>query len=394
MRRFAPLLSAALAAAFLAVPAAAQTTKPKPPAPKPAATKPGADVPLPPPPSLSAPRAGQTPPTQTPSAPSPQPDLRPAPLPAPPVAGKPKQALRLAMPDVKVTGELPARQASLFESALLSEVRKLDGVSAIGMGEIRELLSYEYQRQMMGCSADENCLAEIGGALGVEYILVGTLGTIGDLFRLDLKLVEAKKARVRSRIGVTVEGKESKLVAAVQKAVRDLLNPLISTELTPPVVSAPPPPAKEKDEKAARATEKRDVPLPPPPVAAAQATRPGSATSSAGVSTSASSSRRTWAYVSGGAGLALLAGGAVFGLQAKSALDKEKKAATAGDLAAYDSNKSKAKSMSTLADVCFIGGAVGLGVGTWLFTTSKPAGVAFDLAPVPGGAVASISGGF
>jgi TolB-like protein len=308
-------------------------------------------------------------------------------------AGAPAKRLRIAVLDIRPLAT-DVQKAELLNEIALTEAASMGNFDVIGKSDINAVIGFEKQKQVMGCSEDSTCLAEIGGALGVEYILVGTLGTIGDLFRLDLKLVEAKKARVRSRIGVTVEGKESKLVAAVQKAVRDLLNPLISTELTPPVVSAPPPPAKEKDEKAARATEKRDVPLPPPPVAAAQATRPGSATSSAGVSTSASSSRRTWAYVSGGAGLALLAGGAVFGLQAKSALDKEKKAATAGDLAAYDSNKSKAKSMSTLADVCFIGGAVGLGVGTWLFTTSKPAGVAFDLAPVPGGAVASISGGF
>jgi len=222
MRRFAPLLTAALAAVSLAAPAAAQTTKPKQPAPKPAATKPG-DVPLPPPPSLSAPRAGQTPPTQVPSAPSPAPDLRPAPLPAPPVAGKPKQALRLAMPDVKVTGELPARQASLFESALLSEVRKLDGVSAIGMGEIREMLSFEYQRQMLGCAADEACLAEIGGALGTDEMVHSSIIVEGKTANLTLKRINMRTARVTGSHSkrLTRAGGEE-LLSAVGPAVQEL----------------------------------------------------------------------------------------------------------------------------------------------------------------------------
>jgi hypothetical protein len=61
----------------------------------------------------------------------------------------------------------------VLESSLLPEVRKLEGVSAIGMGEIREMLSVEYQRQMMGCQADEACLAEICGALGTDELVRG-----------------------------------------------------------------------------------------------------------------------------------------------------------------------------------------------------------------------------
>jgi hypothetical protein len=89
-----------------------------------------------------------------------------------------------------------------------------------------------------------------------------------------------------------------------------------------------------------------------------------------------------------------LLGGVVAGLQARSAYDKEKSASASGDLAAYDSNKSRTRSMSTVADVLFVGGAAGVGVGTWLFLTSRPAALALDVAPLPGGAVATLSGGF
>ena len=176
-------------------------------------------------------------------------------------------------------------------------------------------------------------------------------------------------------------------MAAIQKAVQDLIRPVIRD--VPSVAGSSPPPTKQP----AGADGKSEPKLAarPPPVAVPIAP----ARSAGGVATTADAgARRRWAYISGGAGGALFLGGVIAGLQAKSALDAEKKASASGDLGAYDSNKSKAKSMSMVADGLFVAGAAGLGVGTWLFMTSRPPALAFDLAPVPGGAVASISGGF
>ena len=119
------------------------------------------------------------------------------PLPPPPVLSvKPKAALRLALPDVKVTGDLPPRQVALLESALLAEVRKLEGVSAIGMTEIREMLSFEYQRQMLGCAADGACLAEIGGALGTDDMLHASVIVEGKTATFSLRRISMRSARV------------------------------------------------------------------------------------------------------------------------------------------------------------------------------------------------------
>ena len=257
----------------------------------------------------------------------------------------------------------------------------------IGKSDINSIVGFEKQKQVMGCAEDSTCLAEIGGALGVDYILVGSLGGLGDLFRIDLKLVDAKRAKVRARVGVTVEGKESRLVAAIQKAVHDLVGPM-GRDLSA-VADAAPPPVKEPTRVDAEAgPEARCEACRPPAVIAPVRGDAGVAT------TTAAGARRRWAYISGGTGAALLLGGALAGLQAKSAVDAEKKASASGDLAAYDSNKSKAKSMSMVADGLFVAGAAGVGVGTWLFMSSRSAPLALEVAPVPGGAFATLSGGF
>jgi hypothetical protein len=134
-------------------------------------------------------------PVRTP-APAAPPNLA-APVPAAPgLSAKPKAALRLAVPDVAVTGELPKRQVALLEVALLAELRKLEGVSAIGMNEIRQMLSFEYQRQMLGCAADGACLAEIGGALGTDEMVHAQVIVEGKTATFSLRRISMRAARV------------------------------------------------------------------------------------------------------------------------------------------------------------------------------------------------------
>jgi hypothetical protein len=180
-------------------------------APKAASTsaKPTTHVPLPPPPGATA-RA-------------PAPDLKVFPPAATTDAPKPKQALRVAMPDVKVRGDLPPRQLALLESALLAEVRKLEGVSAIGMGEIREMLSFEYQRQMLGCQANESCLAEIGGALGTDEMIHAEVIVDGKTANFTLRRINMRTAVVtRSHSKRLTRANGEELLGAVGPAVQEL----------------------------------------------------------------------------------------------------------------------------------------------------------------------------
>ncbi len=298
---------------------------------------------------------------------------------------QPQRTIRIAILDIRALGT-DAAKAELLSEVALTEAASIAGIEVIGKSDINSIVGFEKQKQVMGCAEDSTCLAEIGGALGVDYILVGSLGGLGDLFRIDLKLVDAKRAKVRARVGVTVEGKESRLVAAIQKAVHDLVGP-VGRDLSA-VANAAPPPVKEPT----RVDAKPDPKLAARPAAAVPI---APVRGDAGVATTTDAgARRRWAYISGGTGAALLLGGALAGLQAKSAIDAEKKASASGDLAAYDSNKSKAKSMSMVADGLFVAGAAGVGVGTWLFMSSRSAPLALEVAPVPGGAFATLSGEF
>jgi TolB-like protein len=289
--------------------------------------------------------------------------------------------IRIAVMEIRPLGT-EAHKAELLSEVALTEAANIDRFEVIGRSDISSMIGFDQQKKVLGCTDDSNCLAEIGGALGVDQVMVGTLGKLGALYRVDIKLVDAKKARVTGRFGESVEGSEEKLVAAVQRGVRKLLLPLGGELPIPGAV--------------ADATAKpKPVPTPAAPDLAA-ARPPASTPAAAAVSVQSSDkgggwSRRTWGWALGGTGVAVVGVGALFGLQAKAAFDAEKKASAAGDATTYASKKDEAKSKSMLADVCFVAGGVTAGVATYLLLTSGPA---VAVAPTEGGMVAVVSGRF
>jgi hypothetical protein len=296
--------------------------------------------------------------------------------------------VKVAFMEIRALGMAANLVELLFEVAL-TEIGAMDRIEAIGRSDIESILGFEKQKKVLGCSDEASCLAEIGGALGVEYIIVGSLGRVGALYRLDMKLVETARGRVRSRTGESVEGQEEKLVVAVQKAIRRLLDPVVA-EMTvaPPVAAVAPAGAASSSAKPSTSSGLTVA----SPAAALVPVTPRSSDSSE----SSPISTRTWAYTAGGAGAIAVLGGVVFGLGAKSAFDDEKAAAAIGDAAAFKASRDKAKSNALLADVFYGVGAAGLGVGAWLYFSSPSSAtpVAVSIAPAPSGGLFVVSGGF
>ena len=105
--------------------------------------------------------------------------------------------IRVAVYDLQLVN-VGAGLGSATTEALLQEVRKLEGISAIGMDEIREMLDFEAQRQALGleCEADDACFAEIAGALGVDEIITGKLTEQADGRMMFIKRINQRRAEV------------------------------------------------------------------------------------------------------------------------------------------------------------------------------------------------------
>lgn len=142
---------------------------------------------------------------------------------------------RIAVLDVKSRAGVPEALAQGVSDSVASEVRRrAPKFSVISSDEIRSLLALEKQRQQLGCE-NVSCLAEIGGALGAQEMVTGSLALFGDLYVLSLKRVDVSRASVlREASGRLQQGHERDLP--------DLVARLCQTLFTEPSEAGEPPP--------------------------------------------------------------------------------------------------------------------------------------------------------
>src|SRR5689334_6948255 len=93
--------------------------------------------------------------------------------------------IKIAVLDVNATGKLAKDEVEGLSALIASEVLAGSRADVIAGADIRSMVGYEKQRQMLGCS-DTGCLAEIGGALGADYVVGSEVSVVGGTYLLSL----------------------------------------------------------------------------------------------------------------------------------------------------------------------------------------------------------------
>jgi len=164
--------------------------------------------------------------------------------PAPPAPEGKAKSVRVAVLDVQATGAGDRKTVEGLSPLLASEVARRPGLTVVAGSDLRALVGFERQRQLLGCT-EGSCLTEIAGALGVAYLVSSECSKVGSTWLLSLTLLDAGKALALKRLTRRAYTDDS-LVDEAVRAVDELLTAL-------PGAAEPRP---------------RPVPLPPPPVAA------------------------------------------------------------------------------------------------------------------------------
>lgn len=180
-------------------------------------------------------KATPVPPTPVePPAPQPVPAAEPA-QPAvvkPPSTEKPSVVVLNA--DVTVPNE--KLDANAFSDLLVSA---LDGTGLFRVTSAKDLatiLGLERQKQLMGCSDDSNCMAELANALGADLVLAASVGRLADTYLVTVRLIDGKRSRVVAR--GTVQSKDpNQLLNAMWTATQQTLDAYGAT-LPPPAAEA------------------------------------------------------------------------------------------------------------------------------------------------------------
>lgn len=278
--------------------------------------------------------------------------------------------------------------ATILTDIITTEVAQLDRFDVIGKSDIAAMIGFQKQKQLLGCSEDSNCIAEIGGSLGVEYVLTGQVGRLGSKYRISLLLVEARKAKVVSRAAGTCNANDDELPDKAHETVTALFKPILAGFKAAEAKRTEETRLEEKkaaEEKAkADAEKKRAAEAKLAAVAPAKET-PAPAKPEEG---GGSNGQRLAAYGLWGGAVALVGGGVYFGLTARSryqdlkALHDDPSVSAAQYAQQFPQRDSDIHSAALTADILYGAGLVAGGVGTWLFVRSGKAEGGLALSPV------------
>ena len=142
----------------------------------------------------------------------------------------------VAVTEVRAIHGIEPSLAQVLNEVLLARLKE-SGVfsSVIGGSDIAAMVDMEQQKAALGCD-DTNCLAELGGALGVPYLIDSSLSKVGGQFVLTLKILAVEDAKVAARKVAMVKD-EAQLIASLEKIIPEALSGLVQDKA--PAAQAP-----------------------------------------------------------------------------------------------------------------------------------------------------------
>lgn len=143
-------------------------------------------------------------------------------VPALAIAAEPKPRPKLAVLGVRAESGVSQGTANLLSELISTDVMHTNQYDVLTAADVATLIGVERQRQMMGCNQNDNCFIELGQALGTDLILDASVGTVGNLRVLAVRLYDTTKSRAVGRESITVND-ESALVDAARLAVNRVL---------------------------------------------------------------------------------------------------------------------------------------------------------------------------
>jgi len=149
--------------------------------------------------------------------------------------------------DLVAVHEVEQSLADILNDSLVARLKSTKRFGSILSGsDMRAMLNLEQQKQALNCD-DQSCLAEIGGALGVPYLVHANLGRVGASYLLSIKIMDVNGAKVAGSHVQRLKSEDDLLDGidgAVDKAVAEVFPEPVA------VATKPPAPTKAVPQKA------------------------------------------------------------------------------------------------------------------------------------------------
>jgi hypothetical protein len=106
---------------------------------------------------------------------------------------------RAAVLDLQPGEGITSERARALTEMVTTEVGAHLGCSVLSRTEIEGLMNFEVARQTGGCDTD-SCITELGEALGVSRLVLGTIQRVDDEVLVSLRLVDMEGMHVLRRV--------------------------------------------------------------------------------------------------------------------------------------------------------------------------------------------------
>lgn len=105
-------------------------------------------------------------------------------------------------------------EAQTLTDRLSSELAKTQAMVLVERNQMNEILD-EQGFQQSGCTSAE-CAAEVGALLGVQHMIAGSFGKIGNSYTIDAKMFSVETGKTEKTVSRTYKGEIDGLIAEIE----------------------------------------------------------------------------------------------------------------------------------------------------------------------------------
>lgn len=125
-------------------------------------------------------------------------------------AAKPK----LVLMELRAAGA-PKGEVTALGDSLCTEAGSLGRFELLCPPELQAILQHQSMARLMGCTGGD-CVKELAGLVSADWLLMGSVGKVGEVFTLNLQLMNASTSKVVARATRKADGDLGKLLGEIR----------------------------------------------------------------------------------------------------------------------------------------------------------------------------------
>jgi hypothetical protein len=111
---------------------------------------------------------------------------------------------------------------SPLREMLIGEMRRVLGNRLV---DARPWIDSQTRQRIDACGGTTECLADVGGALGVDRMIVGGVATLGQHYSLNLKLVDTRQRQDLGKVQASLGGEKALILKGMHELILQLVAP-------------------------------------------------------------------------------------------------------------------------------------------------------------------------